>query len=231
MKPVMKMLSLQHPYIRVQHEGHVSYGGGQQFCSCGMVNKCGCGIIAALDALIYLYRYHPGEEVPMLRPFLAEQPIPCSAYDACVDTLRLSYFPMIPHSGINGLMLAAGMQLFFRHYRLPFRARWCSSYRKLWPRMEKMLEADLPVILSAGPNFPFFWRNEKACFYVRSEDGSFHPAAAVRSHYFTVTGMDAQWLRISSWGRMYYVNRKEFERFITQKSAALVSNLLYLEKI
>jgi hypothetical protein len=127
-------------------------------------------------------------------------------------------------------MLAAGMQRFFRRYKLPYSCRWCFSYRELWGRIETMLAADLPVIMSVGPNFPFFWKHEKACFYIKTPAGEYQPASGAHAHYFTVTGMDESWLRISSWGRCYYLNRREFEHYARKHSTPVVSNILYIER-
>ena len=55
---VMKMLTLRHPFISVLVGSGPSYGGGQQFSDNHMISRCGCGIIAAADTLLYLDRYH-----------------------------------------------------------------------------------------------------------------------------------------------------------------------------
>lgn len=224
------MFFLLHPYIAVSHNGHISYGGGQQLSEHPMVRRCGCGIVAALDTLLYLYRWHDAGPVPLFAPMREDKPIPASVYDAAVQVLRKNYFPMIPYAGINGVMLAVGMQRFFRRYDLPYSCRWCFSYRELWARIETMLANDFPVILSVGPNFPNLLGDEKACFYARLPSGDFKPASGAHSHYFTVTGMDETWLRISSWGRCYYLNRSEFEHYARRQSIPLVSNLLYIER-
>ncbi|MCR5577337.1 MAG: hypothetical protein K6F56_10045 [Oscillospiraceae bacterium] len=226
----MNMLSLQHPYISVALDGQRTYGGGQQFSDNHMVNLCGCGIIAAADTLLYLQRWHNHGRIPMLDVCLQTNPLPFSAYHELIHQLRREYFPLIPYLGINGLMLAAGMQRFFRHYSLPFSCRWCVSHRELWGRIETMLAADLPVIMSAGPNFPFLWQKEKVSFYEKTPSGDYHPSSGARAHYFTVTGMDDRWLRISSWGRCYYMYRSEFEHYARRHSTTIVSNILYIER-
>jgi hypothetical protein len=66
--------------------------------------------------------------------------------------------------------------------------------------MEKMLKADLPVILSVGPNLPRFWRRRKLTFYRKTPEGAYVPAAYVRAHFVTATGLDGTWVRIASWG-------------------------------
>lgn len=227
---VICMLSLQHPYISVRFDGQGTYGGGQQFSRNRMVKRCGCGVVAATDLLLYLDRYHSDLEIPLFRDLPREGPVPFPSYDACLQRMRTSYFPMIPYAGINGLMLAAGMQLLFRRWKLPYTAKWCFGHARLWARIETMLRADLPVIMSVGPNFPLFWRHEKANFYTRMPSGELRATAGAHAHYFTVTGMDEDWLRISSWGRLYYLRRREFDEYVARHSAAFASNILYIER-
>ena len=93
-----------------------------------------------------------------------------------------------------------------------------------------MLRQDIPVIMSVGPNFPQIWGKRRVRFYVQSGPDGFTPAAGARQHYFTVTGMDENWLRISSWGRLYYLNRREFEEYVHQYSTGFASNILLVEK-
>ena len=223
------MLCLQHPYVAVDVFGRTSYGGGQQFSHDPMIRRCGCGVIAAADLLLYLSAWHPRGAVEYFDGLL-ERPIPFPAYQTCISRINQRYFPIIPYSGINGIMLMAGVQRFFREQHMPYTARWCFSPHKLWDRMENMLRQDIPVIMSVGPNFPKLWGNRRVRFYVRSEGRGFIPSAAAKQHYFTVTGMDEDWLQISSWGRLYYVNRREFEEYMRRYNLDFVSNILLIEK-
>ena len=93
-----------------------------------------------------------------------------------------------------------------------------------------MLSADLPVILAVGPNFPAVWMKERLRFFVKSKNGVFRPGTATKSHYVTVTGMDEDWLRISSWGSEYYISRREYEDYVHRHSNPLFSNILYIKK-
>lgn len=225
----MEMLSLRHPYISVHVGALDSYGGGQQHSSSGMVNRCGCGIIAATDTLLYLCRYHMGVMPPPFRSLENEKVLPSPLYDACILDMNHRFFPMIPYAGINGLMLMRGMERFFRKYHMPFSARWCFTRSGMWEKIERMLKNDIPVIMSVGPNFPVLWGKKRTSFYVPTPNG-LRAVTGARAHYFTVTGMDENWLRISSWGRLYYLNRSEFEAYVNQHSAGFISNILYIEK-
>ena len=224
------MLSLQHPYIAVSTGKGESYGGGQQYSDNAMVRRCGCGIIAAADLLLYLSRWHLQEPPAVLRELLRNDPLPFSEYYAWILWMNRHYFPMIPYAGINGLMLMAGMEKFSRDYRLPYTARWCFASHKLWNKMEDMLRQDIPAILAVGPNFPIIWGNKRVRFYIKAPDGRYVPASGAKAHYFTVTGIDDSWLRISSWGRMYFLNRWEYLDYVRKYSSSVASNMLFVER-
>ena len=224
------MLSLRYPYISVQLQSGKSYGGGQQFSPNAMVRRCGCGIVAATDLLLYLSKYHLQEPVAPFEALLREDPLPFSAYNDCILWMNRHYFPMIPYNGINGLMLMAGMQKFLHDYRLPYTSRWCMAQSRLWERLEGMLREDLPVILAVGPNFPIVWGDKRVHFFRKTADGKYNPASGAKAHFFTVTGSDESWVRISSWGRMYYLNRWEFHDYARKSSIGFVNNALLIER-
>ena len=227
---VTDMIGLQHPYISVELKSGRSYGGGQQHSRNAMIRRCGCGIIAAMDLLLYLTRWHSNGAVDYYAAFLEDKPVSLAVYDRCIQKLSLGYFPMIPYAGINGIMLMAGMELFFRRHGMPYTARWCFTPGKLWERIEEMLNADIPVIMSVGPNFPVIWGSKRVRFYVQNAAGNHIPAAGAKAHYFTVTGLDENWLRISSWGRLYYLSRTGFEEYMRRYSISFTSNILLVER-
>lgn len=211
------MLSLQKEYVRVLRDGRLSYGGSQSWSENKTVKLCGCGPVAVLDLVLYL----SGKQ---------EKPISLAEYNRELEKLSRSYLPLIRPFGINGLMLAAGANLLLRKYKLPYTAFWAVSGKKFWPRLEELLAQDIPVVFSVGPNFPAIWQNQRLQFYGKRADGSYYTACTVKSHYITVTGCDESWLRISSWGREYYIKRAEYDSYIREHSAALVSNILMLRR-
>ncbi len=223
------MIELLHEFPAVQHAGKRLYGGDQSFSQDKTVRSCGCGVIAALDLLIYLCRYH-GCRIPRLETLVRSDPIPSSEYDRCVLDLKRRYFPLIPGHGINGLSLAFGVNRLFRRFELPYRAHWGVFGTGFWFEIERMLRCDLPVILSVGPNFPLFWQHNALPFYIKRPNERFSPATRAHAHYVSVTGIDEQWLRISSWGREYYISRSEYEAYVKKHSLQLVSNILCLKK-
>jgi hypothetical protein len=211
------MRSLQREYVRIERDGKLSYGGNQMWAEDKTLQLCGCGPVAVLDTILYL----TGKQ---------EKPISLEEYNRELKKLSRAYLPLIRPFGINGILLAVGMNLLLRRYKLPYRAFWAVSGRKFWDRVEELLAQDLPVIFSVGPNFPAIWRKHRLTFYARRADGSYYPAASAKSHYITATGCDEEWLRISSWGREYYIRRQEYDEYIRKYSAYLVSNVLMLRK-
>ena len=213
------MVCLNHPYPQISDGLHLSCGGNQMRSDKAVIRKCGCGPVAALDLILYLE--HRGENTP----------IALSDYNAMLTAFCFRYFPLIPPFGINGPVFTLGLNRLLHDRGLPYRAFWMLSGAKLWSRTEDMLGRDLPVILSVGPNFPAFWRGNRLPFYLRSSDGSYRKATSTKGHFVTATGIDAQWVRISSWGKEYYINRGEYERYTKENSLYAFSNLIYLRKV
>ena len=213
------MTELQHPYLRVERAGKCSYGGSQMLSDSASIRRCGCGPVAALDTLWYLE--HRGEsEARSLEDYNEE-----------LSELCRRYFPLLPPLGINGVALVVGLNRLLADRALPYRAAWMLSGSRLWERVEEMLSRDLPVILSVGPNFPLFWQKNRLPFYQRTSEGQYRRASGAKAHFVTATGIDERRLRISSWGREYYIERGEYERYTREHSNYILSNLVYLSNV
>ena len=195
------------------------------------MREVGCGVIAALDLLLYLDRVHLGGRCEMFASALEDGGIDEKEYDQLARSLSRRFFPIIPKLGINGLMLAAGLNAFFRRYGFPFRASWGIGSSRMIEKIADMLSRDIPVILSIGPNFPLFWQKNELNFYAFTPGGEMRHACSIKSHYVTVTGMDDSRFRISSWGREYYIDRQEYFSYIRHHSGSLVSNIVYIRSV
>ena len=224
------MAELKHNYISVSSKYGLSYGGNQMRSDSSVIVSSGCGLVAALDVLLYLYRYHGGGRVDEFAAMQLDGVISLNEYEACLRWLNHRYFPLIPRFGMNGIALAAGMNLFLLRHKMPFRTVWGVRESRLWNTIDDMLEQDIPVIMAVGPNFPQFWHKNNASFYSKRADGSYVLAAGTRAHFVIVTGSDDQWLRISSWGKMYYVNKREFSQYVHDNSINFLSSVLKIEK-
>ena len=54
---------------------------------------------------------------------------------------------------------------------------------------------------------------------------------STKAHFVTITGMDEEWLRISSWGKEYFINRREYDDYVKTHSTWLVSNIGLVRRI
>ena len=216
--------ALKNEFISVSKEGLVSNGGNQTWSENAVIRKCGCGVISSLDLLLYLGRHHCGDQAPETRP------IPLKDYDRMCVELSRRYIPLLPPFGTNGAALALGLNRVFSRYNMPFRASWQLSGSKMMGKVENMLDADIPVILSIGANFPLFWQDNRVNLYSRDSLGRMRRTSSAKAHYVTVTGSELNALRISSWGREYYINKGEYFSYIHQHSNSIISNILMIER-
>ena len=225
------MLSIRHNYISVDNGLRRSFGGNQMSSASRSMREVGCGVIAALDLLLYLCRFHPGCSCDFFAKAAEAGCIAAHEYDDLALKLSRRFFPVIPKLGINGIMLAGGLNRFFRRYGLPFRAAWGIGSVRLFSEIEDMLSRDIPVILSVGPNFPLFWQKHELNFYAARPDGSIFRACSIKAHYVMVTGIDEKRLYISSWGRAYSIDRGEYLDYIRRRSGSIVSNIVKIRSL
>ncbi|MDD6073437.1 MAG: hypothetical protein ACI4OO_05000 [Otoolea sp.] len=207
-----KTAVLQRPYPSICQESAASYGGNQQWFPAKTVQNYGCGLIGAADLLLYLTGEH------------SEYLFSMEDYLNWIRKLRW-YFPLIPGFGMPGWFLSAGLNLYFRFHRLPFRAAWGTGRRILEEEIVRMLQADLPVILSVGAPFPFFWKKAGVTLYRRAEDKSLVPVCRIRAHYVTVTATREETLVVSSWGCRYEIKKEEYEDYVRSCSNRLFSSI------
>lgn len=223
------MIRLLHPYTSVAYSGQRSFGGDQRRCTNSVLQRCGCGVVAALDVLLYLLRWHNDVTIPEFAEFAATSPLPQQDYERALVSLRRSYFPLFYPFGMNGLALSLGMNCFFNRHNLPYKARWSVPGVQLWHCVGIMLAQDVPVIMAVGPNFPRFWQRKGTLFCKRSQEGKYLPSVSARAHFVTATGLDDEWVELSSWGSKYYMSREEFTRYTNECSNSLLCSILYLE--
>ena len=221
------MAELKHPLAVVEKNGVYSCGGSQTWMENKNLRKCGCGAVAMAELLLYWCRYHGCSGLPE-----AEREVFTAAeYEKLVTRLQRKYLLMIPPFGITGLSLASGINRFCRGHGLPYRTTWGVRTKNLWVTIETLLRQDLPVILSIGPNAPFVWQKHRLNLYRKTADGRFVAAKRTKAHYVIVMGLDDTWIRVSSWGGEYYLNRQEYAEYGDEHSMGLVHNLLQIKKV
>lgn len=208
------MPRIKGPYPSVRNGGTVSYGGNQGWFSDANFRACGCGIVAGADVLLYLS---------------GRRELTQEEYFQFVASLR-RYFPLIPRRGIDGLRLAIGLNACFRRFDLPCRCGWSLSGARFWNRLEHMLSDDLPAITAVGPNFPRFWGTEQLTLYRRTREGDYAASESTNGHFLTVTGLEGEWMEVSSWGRRLFLRRGDYDAYM-RKNGPLFTNLLYMERL
>ena len=218
-------VSLRNQYIAVSDGNKISYGGNQMLSESKTEREVGCGVVAALDLLLYLSRHDGNSDGEQ-----TDAPIPLGEYNRLLHFMRRKYLPLIPKHGINGWMLTLGLNACFIKRHLPYLALWGVPYSRLWQETARMLEQDIPVIFSIGPNFPLFWQHNKLRLYTRRSDESYVPCTQTHAHYVMITAMDEQWLQISSWGKQYYIRKDEYLTYVKAYSVRLVSNIVLIRK-
>lgn len=233
----MNEIALQQNLPAVFDGQKLYTGGRQQLLKTKPMREYGCGVVSAANVLLYLQRRNAPKRNPQMNrrtkrnPLVTAvglDPLPLEDFRTVCHWLQRHFLPILPHSGINGLSLSLGMNRYFTRFRLPFRARWCFNAQSLPERISSMLEQDLPVILSIGPNLPFFWQKHRLNLYRVLQDGRLARAGSATGHYVTVTAMDDSTLTVSSWGQEYRILREEYRRYVKRHSLSAVSNILLI---
>ena len=91
-----------------------------------------------------------------------------------------------------------------------------------------MLQNDIPVIFSVGPDFPLLWQKHPLDLYAHPGDEK--SVQKVRAHYMVVTGYHNGWLRLSSWGREYYLPAAAWNEHHKYHSGYLVDGIVQIRR-
>lgn len=232
-------LKLKKNYIQVRRKsGELTYGGDQGFFKDAAPgsedvrkNAMGCGVVAFGDLLLYLGKSRPEMAIPESKSYVnrINKEDEYIAYYNCIYKL-LGGVSM--KSGLSGVKLAFCFNRLSRREKWGLRAIWGCSDRKLYRRIEEMLSKDLPVIMCIPMLIFKKDKKDELPFYVK-KNGNMEKACMVSAHYVMVTGMiesDGEaFLKVSSWGKKYYVNWNEYEKMIqTHFLGNILGNILYI---
>ena len=213
-----------------------SYGAGNQETAAAgagkkenVIRKWGCGLIGLADLVQYLTERAaaggPAGSGNAGRSDGPGKPDPAGeSEDSAAETVALNgnayleyirafeeaYAGVYPRIGLNGLSMAAAFNRISEKKGWGLSASWGVREEELLPEIRRMLEEDLPVILSVGP--AAFSRGERGVrFYSRTGRPG---GQLVQDHYVTVTGLtetdgEAE-LDAVSWGRPYRFRMKDY---------------------
>lgn len=150
--------------------------------------------------------------------------IPVDEYMERVREIK-KYCLLIPGFGINGIVLGLGFSMYCFFHKIPYWAFWSAQKGYLPRDIMGILEEDIPIVLGIGPNFPLFWGKHKVTLYKKVENDRFVEQTQTKAHYVVITGIEDKWIRISSWGKEYYIDWNAFERYRKKYSCCFVSNI------
>lgn len=216
------MDGLKQPFFEVHRDTEITYGGAQRWFRRKYAQKVGCGVIACTNILMQLGN---GRNADRKEPRI----ILGSDYMSFAEHLRRYYLPLIPHFGLNGITLMLGMNFYFWKNKLPYRCYWGSFRKNFDANIGRMLAMNIPPVLAIGPNFPNFFGRHGLRLY-RKEGSQYISNSEVKAHYVSVTGMDPDWYRISTWGKEMYISKREYREYIHKYSSGLFSNILVIKR-
>jgi len=256
-------IELSNPaYVPILKDSHTSYGGSQMWfpeknwhSRDYIIHNYGCGTIATADLFLYLAMQNQAMQTPLTASAIYnEKTVKYENYDLYVRNIDINYTHTKHLIAVLGPSLASAINAYSQDYGLGLKAnwRWKLSYYDMLDIIEEMLQSDIPVILSIGPNWPNLMGKKGISFYERKEidiqatEGGmevkskpyyYQPVKqGINSHYVAVTGIikddiaNKIMLRISSWGKMYFINYEEYREYIETSSTTWMSSLAQVTK-
>ena len=242
-----KRTGISREYIRIRRDKSeiITFGGDQGFFASEAASKkdrrkkeSGCGIIAFSDLLLYLGNRDCAYRIPETEPYL-NHVLQQKEYQNYYNTVYQFLGGLPFKGGISSLRL----MLMFNRLSLKqgwgMRAVWGFSGKKLFDRTKRMLSEDIPVILCIPMMLLKKDKKNGIRFYERAaeKNGSFsyHEKAYTRAHYVMVTGIVEEekdsYYEISSWGKKYNMNCKEYDILIkTHFLGTILGNILYIRQ-
>lgn len=229
-------------FVRVHCEVGVSYGGDQNWFRAKDRKKLadyGCGMVSACDILLHLAKHRKivvKERFGFFHKVLGQTIIEKDDYLEYLYEMSRRFFPIFwLAKGTWGPVVAFGFNVFARSNGLPYRARWNVKAGNIKEKIAEMIGNDIPVLFAVGAPFPRLWKKDGVTLYVRNEyDKRLHRYGTTGKHYMTITGHfeedGAEWLRVSSWGREFFIKWDEYADFVEKTSCPLLSNILYIYK-
>lgn len=229
------MIELRNEYIQVDDGRIISFGGNQAWFREKKLSDFGCGLVASGDILLYLTktgRIKSAEtELVLRRGEIYEK----ETYLKYLRGLEKKYFYVSRLiRGITGFGLVIGFNRFAAAKKSAIQASWGVPVSKIGGVIRKSLESDIPVLFSVGANFPWIFGKKGVTLYEK-QNGTYNKSTQARKHYMTITGMVSddrlgELYRISSWGREYYMSRREYEEYIRRYSIGLLTNILFIRE-
>lgn len=216
-------------YIQVNYNSGTStyagsFGGSQLFFR-GNGRKLdkyressGCGIVAINDVLAYLKGQRVYQNV--------------EEYKKAFDKAAKMTFWIPVKFGLSFIQQTFGLWFQMRVYRLPYRNTWCFSRRKIFSRVRRMIENDIPAILCIPRVHGRKAKTDVLPFYnsqgvrVNGANGHFVVVTAITQDEDTKN----LFFEISSWGVKYYIDYNEYLTFLKHHFNGYLGNIMYIRQ-
>lgn len=229
------MIQLRNQYIQVDDNQSISFGGNQAWFSEKKLSDYGCGLVAMGDILLYLTKTgrinKTAAELVLRRGEIYDK----ETYLKYLRILEKKYFYVSRLiRGITGFGLVIGFNRFSAGQKSALRASWGVPVSRIGDAVRKSLEKDIPVLFSVGANFPWIFGKKSVTLYEK-RGRIYTKKTQTRKHYMTITGIEqddmlGELYQISSWGREYYMSRREYEEYIRRNSIGLLTNILFIRE-
>ena len=261
-----QVIELSNPsYVPIQKDSGTSYGGSQMwfpksnwYSKDYILHSYGCGTIATADMFLYLALQNEDQKSPITA--IAQSgtdQIDFINYINYVRTVHDQFTKTHRFIAVLGPKVAAAINSYSNKNGLGLKASWKFNltYYDMYDIIEDMLDHDIPVILSIGPNTPKLWGKKGVPFYEKKEiqymdedtvsDNGLEKRkpyyykvaySDINAHYVTVTGIVKDevasriMLRISSWGKQYYLNYEEYRDYVENYSGTFTSSIVQVKK-
>lgn len=253
-------------YVPIIKDTGISYGGSQMwfpetkwYKKDTIIHRYGCGTIAVADLLLYLSCRKMYLRTPITALAVnADNQIVYQNYLSYVRKIHDQYTKTLPLLAVLGPIAASAINTYSEDYGLNLRAswQWTLNYYEMYDLIEEMLNKDIPVILSIGPNTPKLWGRKGIPFYELREI-DFQPSQTVsdsskevskpyyyktvkydiNGHYITVTGLIKDeltgriMLQISSWGSRYFIDYEKYRDYAENVGGTFTSSLLHVRYV
>ena len=164
------------------------------------LRKCGCGLIALHD----LAQYRGYIKAPKGRDDYKEQ----------IRKMLRGGMYVVPGLGIAPYYYPLLCNLYLIRHHVKLRVGWGHTARSQLYRkaadIRRLLDNDYPVIFTAGPRYPYLFKNKTIPLYKEDRKPS---NQTVKSHYMTVLAVieegDDIWIKAASWGNIYCIKLKD----------------------
>lgn len=223
-------------YVKIKNMNLVSYGGNQNWSKSRKMQKVGCGVIAMADLCIYLAEQNPNMMTDAIRKINKPKGLyNKNDYLEFVRFFYVHYVILLMHKGMLGIAMKHTMNRYFMLNDIGLKAKWkmFQSDEAMMKDIRHLIRKNKPVILAIGQNRYNPFGTKGIRFYVE-KDGAMKEShrGEVHSHYVTVTGVETvkgrEYLVVSSWGKKYYIDYKEYRDYVNNVGDKITSGILYI---